>query len=187
LTVGDSTADVMLCRAMRRRLVVLLLAALALPFTAACPAAPRGRPVKAGPTDTGAGSLEDERRRLKGTWQLESLQMLSQTGETLKVQASGVLTYDDYGNLTMKGTVTGSTDIDPSALNIAGRVTIDPDTHTLRILDVTSPTPDARRVDPSIDPKHVRHYEFLGVDELKTTVVNAAGQTTATALWKRQS
>ena len=172
---------------MRSRLVLLLLALLALPCVAGCPAGPRGRPVKMGPTDTGIGSVESERRRLKGTWQLASLQMLSQAGEMLVVQAQGVLTYDDYGNLTMKGTVTGSTDIDPAALNISGRATIDPDRHTIRILDVTSATPDDRRVDPSIDPKHVRHYEFVNNDELKTTVVNADGKTTASATWKRQS
>src|SRR5215472_7280756 len=127
---------------MRPRLVLLLLTVLALPCLAACPAAPRARPVKMGPTDTGIGSVESERRRLKGTWQLASLQMLSQAGEMLIVQAQGVLTYDDYGNLTMKGTVTGSTDIDPSALNLSGRATIDPDHHTIRILDVESATPD---------------------------------------------
>jgi hypothetical protein len=54
-------------------------------------------------------------------------------------------------------------------------------------MDVTSATPDDRRVDPSIDPKKVRHYEFTGVDELKTTVVDASGKTTASATWKRQS
>src|SRR5215472_8872386 len=172
---------------MRQRLFVLVLAALALPFTAGCPAAPRARPVKMGPTDTGVGSVESERRRLKGTWQLESLQMLSQTGQMLTVQAQGVLTYDDYGNLTMKGTVTGSTDIDPAALNISGRAAIDPDKHTIRILNVTAATPDDKRVDPSIDPSKVRHYEFVGVDELRTTVVNAEGKTTASATWKRQS
>src|SRR5215471_3429424 len=172
---------------MRHRLLPLLLVALSLPFAAACPSAPRSRPVKMGPTDTGAGTVENERRRLKGTWQLESLQMLSQTGQMLIVQAQGVLTYDDYGNLTMKGTVTGSTDIDPAALNISGRAAIDPDKHTIHILNVTAATPDDKRVDPSIDPSKVRHYEFVGDSELRTTVVNAQGKTTASATWKRQS
>jgi hypothetical protein len=172
---------------MRCRLIAAALAALTLPLLAACPAAPRARPVKMGPTDTGHGSVENERRRLKGTWQLESLQMLSQAGQMYTVQANGTLTYDDFGNLAIKGTITGSTDIDPAALNLSGRAVIDPDAHTLRILDVESATPDDRRVDPSIDPKHVRHYEFVGVDELKTTVVDAGGKTTATATWKRQS
>jgi hypothetical protein len=172
---------------MRQRFVLLLLTAFALPFAAGCPAAPRARPVKMGPTDTGVGSVESERRRLKGTWELTSLQMLSQTGEMLTVPASGVLTYDDYGNLMMKGTLTGSVDIDPSTLNLSGRIAIDPDKHTLRILDVTAPNADAKRVDPSLDAKHVRHYEFVGDTELKTTVVNAEGKTTASATWKRQS
>ncbi len=177
----------MLCRAMRRRLVVLILAALALPFTAACPAAPRARPVKMGPAETGIGTVEEERRKLKGTWALESLQMRSGAGEMLTVQATATLTYDDFGNLAMKGAMNATADFDSGALNIEGRAVIDPDAHTIRILDVSSASPDTRRVDPTIDLKRVRHYEFVGVDELKTTVVDAAGTTTATAMWKRQS
>jgi hypothetical protein len=172
---------------MRGRPLVILLAVVSLPFWAGCAAAPRARPVKMGPAEAGLGTIEDERHRLKGTWQLVSLQVMPASGEPLPVEAQGVLTYDDYGNLTMKGTVTASAQVDPSALNITGRAVIDPDAHTIRILDVKAPDADAARVDPAYDATKVRHYEFVGDDLLKTTVKDASGRTTATATWKRQS
>jgi len=172
---------------MRHRLVVMLLAGLAVPFSAGCPGGPRDHPVKMGPAESGLGTIENERRRLKGTWQLVSLQVVPASGEPVAVQAQGVLTYDDYGNLTMKGTVTASAEVDASALNITGRAVIDPDAHTIRILDVKAPNADAARLDPAYDATKVRHYEFTPDDLLKTTVKDASGKTTATATWKRQS
>ena len=165
----------------------MLLTVLALPFSAGCPAAPRSRPVKMGPAEGGLGTIETERRRLKGTWQLVSLEVVPASGEPLKVEAQGVLTYDDYGNLSMKGTVNAAAEVDGSALNVTGRAVIDPDAHTIRIVDVNAPNPDAARLDPAFDLKHVRHYEFVGPDLLKTTLKDASGRTTATATWKRQS
>lgn len=140
-----------------------------------------------GPTDTGAGSIEDERRRLKGTWELASLEVVSPAGERLTVPATGTLNYDDYGNLSMKGTINGGAEVDSSNLNFTGRIAIDPDKHMLRILDVESANADTRRVDPALDAKHVRYYEFTVDGLLKTTVKDTAGKTTATATWKKQS
>jgi hypothetical protein len=165
----------------------MLLAVVALPFWAGCAAAPRARPVKMGPAESGLGTIETERRRLKGTWQLVSLEVVPASGGPLTVQAQGVLTYDDYGNLSMKGTVTPAAEVDGSALNITGRAVIDPDAHTIQIVDVKAPDADAARVDPAFEAKHMRHYEFVGDDLLKTTVKDASGRTTATATWKRQS
>ena len=128
---------------MRHRPALTLLVALALPLAAGCPAAPRARPVKMGDVDTGHGTVETERRRLKGTWQLASLEIISASGQPLTVQAQGTLTYDDFGNLAMKGTVTGGAEVESAALNITGRAVIDPDAHTIRILDVQAPNADA--------------------------------------------
>jgi len=165
----------------------MLLVVLALPFSAGCPAGPRSTPVKMGPAESGLGTIETERRRLKGTWQLVSLEVVPASGEPVKVEAQGVLTYDDYGNLSMKGTVTAAAEVDGSALNVTGRAVIDPDAHTIKILDVKAPNADAARLDPSLDASKVRHYEFVGPDLLKTTLKDASGRTTATATWKRQS
>jgi hypothetical protein len=149
----------------------------------ACTAAPRVRPVKMGDVDTGASSVEAVRRQLKGTWQLVSLDVFSPSGEKTAAQATGQLTCDDYGNLAMKGTITGA-NLDPSALNLTGRMTIDPDLHAIRIGGVSAANADDRRIDPKLDASNVRYYVFEG-DLLKTTLKNPSGVTTATATWKK--
>jgi hypothetical protein len=166
-----------------------IVAAFGLASFVACAETPTGTPVKTraakgGDVNAGAGSLESERRRLQGAWELTSLQIFSPTGEPLAAQATGRLQYDEYGNLTMRGAVTGGPEVDSSVLNIAGRVEIDPVAHTLRFRSITARSADERRVDPQIDASLVRYYEFDG-DLLKTTVKAANGSTTATATWKR--
>ena len=161
-----------------------LVAALGLSLFSGCTAAPRVRNVEMGPVDTGGASVEAVRRQLKGTWQLTALTVFTPAGETVVPDASGRLQYDEYGNLSMKGTIGGSTAVDPSVLNLTGRVAIDPTAHTLRILDVAAKSADERRVDPQLDAKHTRYYAFEG-DLLKTTVKAANGTTTAMATWKK--
>jgi hypothetical protein len=172
--------------AMRRTLTAVIVGAIALPLVAGCQAAPRVRPVKMGPTETGPNSVEAERRRLHGTWELVSLELFSPSGEKHAVHANGQLQYDDYGNLSIHGTIEGSEQVDSSVLNVTGRATIDPVTHTLRYQDIESKTADERRVDPRLDWSRARQYEFDG-DLLKTTTKDAGGATTAIATWKKQS
>jgi hypothetical protein len=167
-----------------RTIHVLPVAVLTFALLAGCQAAPRARPVKMGPVDAGAGSVEAARRQLQGTWQLVELDVYSPSGQKTPVQASGRLTYDDHGNLAMRGTITGSAQVDPSALNFEGRVAIDPDAHTIKLTGVTAASADDKRVDPKLDASKVRYYEFEG-DLLKTTLKDSAGTTTATATWKR--
>jgi len=161
-----------------------MAAALALPLVSGCTAAPRVRPVKMGDVDTGANSVESVRRQLKGTWELVSLDVVEPSGQKVPAQATGRLTFDEYGNLAMKGTVTGGPNLDPSALNLTGRVTIDPDLHAIRIGGVSAANADAKRIDPKLDASNVRYYAFEG-DLLKTTLKNPSGVTTATATWKK--
>jgi hypothetical protein len=166
-----------------------IVAVFGLASLVACAETPTGTPVKTraakgGDVNTGLGSLESERRRLQGAWELTSLQIFSPTGEPRAAQANGRLQYDEYGNLTMRGTITGGPEVDNSVLNIAGRVEIDPVAHTLRFRNITARSADERRVDPQIDASLVRYYEFDG-DLLKTMVKAANGSTTATATWKR--
>jgi hypothetical protein len=162
----------------------LIAAAVVCPLLQGCEAQPRVRPVKMGPVDTGITSVEAVRRQLKGTWQLVSLDVFSPTGEKTAAQANGRLQYDEFGNLAMTGAITGGAQLDPSALNLTGRVTIDPDNHTFRIGGVEAKSADDRRVDPKLDPTHVRYYAFEG-NLLKTTLKDANGATTATATWKK--
>jgi hypothetical protein len=162
----------------------MAIAILVLPILSACTAAPRTRPVKAGDVDTGATSVEAVRRQLMGSWELTSLVIYSPTGEKTPAQASGTMRYDEFGNMSMRGTVTGTSTLDPSLLNLTGRVAIDATAKTLKFTAVDAATADDRRVDPTLDAKNTRYYEFTG-DLLLTTVKASDGKTTATAMWKR--
>ena len=167
-----------------RRSHVLLMAVLVLPVPSSCKAAPRARPVELGPVDTGPASVEAVRRQLLGTWELIEFEVFSPTGERIEAQATGRLQYDEFGNLSMRGTLTGGPQVDSSVLNLTGRAVIDPVTRMLRFAAIAAATADDKRIDPKLDPTHVRYYEFDG-DLLKTTVKAADGATTATATWKR--
>jgi hypothetical protein len=168
-----------------RRLPFLSLGLLvALMPLAGCESAPRVRPVKMGDVASGGDTVEAIRRQLKGTWDLVSLELVSASGSKAPVQASGRLTYDDYGNMAMRGTIAGGQTIDPSVLNLTGQVAIDPATHSFRFTQIKAGSTDERRVDPTIDATKVRYYEFQG-DTLTTTLKDAKGSTTAVAAWKK--
>jgi len=174
---------------MQSRHLTAIVTAIGLASFIACAETPTSTPVKTraakgGDVDTGLSSLESERRRLRGTWELTALQVFSPAGEPLAAQATGRLEYDEFGNLAMRGTVTGGPEVDNSVLNVTGRVEIDPVAHTLRFQSITARSADERRVDPQLSTSLVRYYAFEG-DLLKTTVKAANGSTTATATWKR--
>lgn len=137
-----------------------------------------------GDVDTGANSVEAVRRQLQGTWNLVTLEVTSPSGP-VTVPAKGQLKYDEYGNMSVTGSVTDATAVDPNVLTISGRAVIDPARHMLRFADVSSNNASAGQVlDSKIDPAKVRYYEFVG-DLLKTTVKDASGATTATTTWRR--
>lgn len=163
--------------------VVVAGAAIGLAALAGCESAPRARPVKMGPVDTGPASVESVRRQLQGTWELVSLQIFTASGP-VSPEASGRLEYDEFGNLSMRGSIPAAADVDPSVLNLTGRAVIDPNTQTLRLQSISARTADEKRVDPKLDPQHVRYYEFAD-GLLKTTVKDATGKPTATATWKK--
>jgi hypothetical protein len=169
---------------MRHVAIIGLAAAVALPLLAACESAPRVRNVEMGPVDTGTGSVEAVRRQLHGNWELVTLDLVGAGGVKTPVEASARLQYDDYGNMSIRGSVTGSQQIDPSVLNLTGQVAIDPAAHTLRFQRIAAKSADERRVDPKLDAAQVRYYEFTG-NILTTTIKDAAGAPTAIATWKK--
>ena len=163
---------------------VLVAAAVGLLPIAGCKAAPSQRPMEMGPVDTGPNSMEAVRRQLEGTWDLISLDLYTPAGERVPAEATGRLQYDEFGNLSMRGTLSGGAHVEESVLNMSGRVIIDPGTRTFRFGDVSAPTADEKRLDPKLAAANVRYYEIEG-DVLKTTVKGADGRTTATATWKK--
>ena len=67
---------------------------------AACTSAPWNEPIKLGPVDTGAGSLTAARKYLEGRWTLLSYEVFLPGEPPIALGGSGLLTFDDYGNLT---------------------------------------------------------------------------------------
>ena len=76
---------------------------LAVAISLACEAQPRQRPLDVGPVASGPGTIEYERRRLEGTWRLDRFEVLDSAGSPTAVRAQATLTYDEYGNLTVRG------------------------------------------------------------------------------------
>lgn len=167
--------------------VVGLVCALA--FTG-CSAAPRQKPVKMGPVDAGAGSVEAMRRQLQGLWDLVSLDTFPKAGAAaVPVKAVAVLSYDEYGNLQMKGRRTdGGGTVDPASaqlLDYSGQAVIDVTKQQLQLMSVSGNAP-AGQVPPEVSFKSIRKYALEG-DLLTISTIDAQGNTTATAVWKRRA
>ena len=69
----------------------------------ACAASSRQRPVGMGDVSTGTESLAATRKQLEGTWTLTRFEVADNTGQLITVRAKAQLTYDAYGNLSIRG------------------------------------------------------------------------------------
>jgi hypothetical protein len=143
------------------------------------------RPIGVNP-DPGSGAIESARRALQGTWQLAALE-LAPPGVTARVpvQATGTLTYDEFGNLTIDAHTTDAAAPvaarEAALLSFKGRAVIDIAKHELRLMDLTG------NVDPDevLSPDRRRLYE-LNADTLTLSSFDDRGQVTAVATWRRQ-
>jgi hypothetical protein len=153
--------------------------------TAACAPAPINRPIKVGDVNTGPGSPEAVRRQLAGRWHLTSLTIFSATGQPTTVPADAELTYDEFGNLAIRGQLKnpGAGEA-PPILHQNGRAVIDTTRKQLRLVDTGSDAINPPDVSDAISYDHVRLYEFSGNDLLLTTI-DANGKKTATAKWRK--
>jgi len=149
-----------------------------------CSSAPRQRPVKVGSVDRGAGSLEAVRRQLQGTWELVALEALD-AGRLTPVKAAGRLVYDEFGNMTIKGTIDDPRLKDAVRLDYSGRVVIDTARQELVPAEVSAgeASPDPARLG-RIATTERRRYAFEG-DLLKITYLDTAGNPTGVASWRR--
>jgi hypothetical protein len=143
------------------------------------------KPIPLG-SDPSSGSVEAARRQLTGTWDLVSLESVPPSGGArVPVKASGMLVYDEYGNLTIDAHTT-----DPAApvaareatlLTFKGRAVIDVPNSELKLMALTG------NVDPNevLAPERRRKYVFEG-ELLKLSAIDAAGDVTSIATWKRR-
>jgi len=149
---------------------------------------PRQRPVEGGAVDAGAGSLAGVRKQLEGRWNLVSADVVSPAGARMTVKATAVLTYDAYGNFTMKGELDdpSATADQKAALNFTGRAVIDTQKQVLRLLDLQQPEGEFATLPADMAALRERTYAFEG-ELLTLTVKDSKGRVTAVNTWRRQA
>lgn len=163
---------------------VMVTFAVALMLQAACAAAPRQTPIKLGSVDTGPGSLEATRRALEGSWTLVSLEVIETSGARQLVKATGRLTYDAYGTMTIHGMIENDPAKTPALLEFTGRIVIDTTHKQFYAADLVAGQPvDEAQLAP-VSADKARRYELTS-DALTVTYMDAAGKPTATASWRR--
>ncbi len=150
----------------------------------ACAMSPRTRPLNIGPVETGPDTAEAVRRQLQGRWTLLSFETFPATGgPAIRHEAAGELTYDEYGNLVVRGALAGKEAGAPAAvLRYVGRAVIDVANHRLILQDLEGRGGEV--LPASIAAEQVRYYEFEA-DLLKLSVKDGSGRPTALITWKK--
>ena len=171
------------------RAILLIIAILAVAASVACQAQPRQRPLDVGPVASGPGTIEFERRRLEGTWRLDRFEVIDSAGSSRAVRAEAILTYDEYGNLTVRGKllepIPGEKAVEHPLLEYAGPIVIDPPRQQFRLGALKNPVAIDPGLESKIDPSFVRKYE-LSETTLKISYLNASGSPTAIASFTRR-
>ncbi len=106
-------------------------------------------------------------------------------GQSSPVPASGRLTYDEFGNLTVQGQLDNDDGRDRTTLlNMPGRAVIDVAQQRFLILDSEGNLPFDEADFPTASPDRFRYYNFAG-DRIVLTVKDENGATTALLNWQR--
>jgi len=170
------------------------IAVVALAATAACTPGPLGGPVNTGANkgpararaDAEPGALEATRQKFFGVWQLVALESVPPNGGArAPIAATGTLTYDEFGNLTIDARTTDRNAPvaarEVSRLSFKGRAVIDVPNSELKLMALTG------NVDPNevLSPERRRKFEFTE-DTLKLSSFDEKGVVTAISTWKRQ-
>jgi hypothetical protein len=150
----------------------------------ACKSEPLDRPIKTTPVNTGAGSIEATRRMLEGTWTLASFEAVDTAGARRPVKASGTLTYDAYGNMTIVGVIEDELVKGKVVLDYKGKIIIDPGTKRFYPSDLESSRPVSGGQFPIGTLDKVRSYE-LSPGSFVVTYTDDMGKPTAVARWRR--
>jgi len=163
-------------------------------MTMACAASPRQRPISAGPVDAGAGTLTAARKYLEGRWLLESFVINPPGKAPVTLKGTGVLNYDDFGNLEMNVKADeASSDllraagitIPDGVISTSGRTVIDMQNKTLTY--VLEGQPGSMRTGGGpLATNRPRHWE-VQADVLTLTTKDDAGAPLAVSRWKKSS
>jgi hypothetical protein len=112
--------------------------------------------------------------------------MAGADGQLRSVPASATLTYDAYGNLAVKGTISDSAAASAAGnvLDFTGRAVIDSQRNELRLLDVNQTEGDFAKLAPELAAARVRAYEFSG-STMTMRTKNSKGEVRAVIVWRK--
>jgi hypothetical protein len=156
---------------------------------AGCAASERQRAISAGPVDSGPGTVGAVRAQLAGTWTLTRFEVLNAAGQLTPVRAKAQLTYDAFGNLSIKGVLEeplpGQTTVtEAPALMYTGRAAIDAPKQELVFMGTESTV----EPDPSILAKialDARRKFTVSDTELVVSAMDAQGKITSRATYRK--
>ena len=155
----------------------------------ACAASERQRAISAGPVDTGAGTSTAVRNQLAGTWTLTRFEVLDAAGQLTPVRAKAQLTYDTFGNLSIKGVLEEplpgqKTVTEAPALMYTGRAVIDAPRQELVLMGVDATV----EPDPSIVAKiamDARRKFTVTATDLTMSAMDAQGRVISRATYRK--
>ena len=172
-----------------RHVLSYLMAVGLVAASIACHGAPRQKPIKAGPVDTGAGTLASGRKFLEGQWNLESFEVRPPGKPPVVLKGNGTLVYDDMGNLKINIRADEASadilrasgiDIRDGVISSDGRTAIDMQKHTLTYF-VQGQAPLMKG---PLGMDRPRHWVVEG-DTLILTTQDDKGQPLSIGRWKR--
>ena len=175
-----------------RVLKATAVAALLVGATACANASPRQRPISKGPVDTGPGTTAAARKFLEGRWVLESMVVNPPGRAPITLKGTGVLNYDDFGNMEMNIKAdeassdllrAGGIVIPDGVIATTGRTAIDVQNKTLTYLVEGQPSAMRTGGGP-LSPNRPRHWEVAG-DVLILTTKDESGTPLSVSRWKR--
>jgi len=158
----------------------------------ACAASERQRVVSMGPVATGAGTTAAARKFLEGRWLLESAVITPPGGKPITLKGTGVLNYDDFGNLEMNIKAdeassdllrAGGLVIPDGVISTTGRTAIDMQNKTLTYI-VEGQASSMKTGGGPLSPNKPRHWEVNG-DVLTLTTKDDTGATASVSRWKK--
>ena len=155
----------------------------------ACAASERQRAISAGPVDAGPGTSGAMRAQLAGTWTLTRFEVLDAAGQLTPVRAKAQLTYDTFGNLSIKGVLEEplpgqKTVTDAPALMYTGRAVIDAVRQELVLMGVDASV----EPDPSIVAKialDARRKFTVTATDLTVSAMDAQGKVVSRASYRK--
>jgi hypothetical protein len=161
--------------------------------TVACVGAPRQRQLALERVQTGrAGTLADARKFLQGRWALESFEVRPPGKAPIFPKGSGVMTYDDFGNMRIeiRADEASSDLLRAAGINIRdgiissdGRTVIDLQNKTLTYF-VEGQASSLKTGGGPLAPNKPRHWEVTG-NVLTLTTRDDNGAPVAISRWKK--